>query len=456
MSSIQEPQGSEMTPLSVSAISQYIKYKFDHDPYLRQVVVTGEVTDFRKRKTHQYFALKDDNAKIRVTMFANDFRKIDFNLEDGMKVIITGYVSTYLQGGSYSLIAKKMVPDGIGALYQQFLKQKKALQQEGLFAVEHKKPLVKYPKKIAVITSREGAVIRDIITTVNRRYPIVQLVLYPAAVQGADAVASIVARLKEVNLTGGYDTIILGRGGGSLEDLWAFNETPIVRAIYESNIPVISSVGHETDTTLADLAADVRAATPTAAAELATPVLTDELANISGYANRLTQAMAHRFSLAEQAFQNTMSSYIFAQPARLYESQAQQLDIVTSRLNQVMQTITTQKIHDFQGLANHLLAAHPNARLQLENQQARQLIMRLNQAVTNVISEKQTDVKHLIAQLAAINPLAVLQRGYAVVQQDDKIIRSTKELTEKTRVKIRLADGTADAIITQINPGKND
>ena len=236
--------------LTVTALTRYIKRKFTADPYMRRVYLTGEISNFRMRPKHQYFSLKDENAVIDVVMFASDFSKVKFRPEEGMKVIVSGRVDVYEGSGKYQFYVETMEPEGIGALYQAFKELQQKLSAEGLFSAP-KKPINRFPKRIAVITSRSGAVIQDIRTTIRRRYPIAQVVLFPAVVQGTQAADTLVARLKEVNARGDFDTIIIGRGGGSIEDLWPFNEEKVARAIFDSKIPVISSVGHETDTTIA-------------------------------------------------------------------------------------------------------------------------------------------------------------------------------------------------------------
>jgi exodeoxyribonuclease VII large subunit len=291
------------TYLTVTALTKYIKHKFEADPYLERVFLTGEISNFRMRpNAHQYFSLKDDKAKISAIMFKGAFNKLKFQPEEGMKVLVIGRISLYEPGGSYQIYIEHMEPDGVGALYQALEKRKKALQEEGLFKEAFKQPLVKYPKKIAVITSPSGAVVKDIITTTKRRYPIVQLVVFPTLVQGDKAADDIVKRIKEVDALGDFDTMIVGRGGGSIEDLWPFNEERVVRAIFESRTPIISSVGHETDVTLADLVADVRAATPTAAAELATPVLREEILKIKEKESRLIQGMDNQIKHKTKTF----------------------------------------------------------------------------------------------------------------------------------------------------------
>ncbi|CAI2600086.1 Exodeoxyribonuclease 7 large subunit [Apilactobacillus kunkeei] len=276
------------------------------------------------RPAHQYFSLKDDNAKISAIMFKSAFDKVKFKPEEGMKVLVTGRISVYEATGNYQIYIDHMEPDGVGALYQAYEQLKKKLTAEGLFSAP-KKTLEKYPKRIAVVTSPSGAVIRDIITTTRRRYPIAQIVLYPAVVQGNAAASDIVRQINRVNEHGDFDTLIIGRGGGSIEDLWPFNEEIVARAIFDSKIPVISSVGHETDTTIADLVADVRAATPTAAAELAVPVLTDVMTDIKNDQVRIFNAFRNKLNQLQQRLAKIQQSYIFKQPERLYDSYVQKL-----------------------------------------------------------------------------------------------------------------------------------
>ena len=258
--------------LSVSSLTKYLKLKFDRDPYLERVYLTGQVSNFRRRPNHQYFSLKDEQAVIQATMWAGTFKKLDFELEEGMKINVVGRVKIYEPSGSYSIIIEKAEPDGIGALAIQFEQLKKKLTEAGYFDERHKQPLPQFVKKIGVVTSPSGAVIRDIITTVSRRFPGVEILLFPTKVQGEGASQEVAANIALANEREDLDLLIVGRGGGSIEDLWAFNEEVVVQAIFESRLPVISSVGHETDTTLADFVADRRAATPQEAASLATPV----------------------------------------------------------------------------------------------------------------------------------------------------------------------------------------
>ncbi|WP_278915844.1 exodeoxyribonuclease VII large subunit [Ligilactobacillus agilis] len=435
--------------LTVSALTKYLHAKFTRDPYLQKVYLTGEISNFRKRPRHQYFSLKDDGAKIDVVMFEYSFNRLKFQPENGMKVLVTGRVDLYEANGNYQIIIDEMQPDGIGALYQAYEQLKAKLAAEGLFS-RPKRPLVKFPRRIAVITSESGAVIKDIITTTRRRYPLVQLVLFPAVVQGDAAADSLIGRLKEVNARGNFDTIIIGRGGGSIEDLWPFNEEKVARAIVASQIPVISSVGHETDTTIADLVADQRAATPTAAAELATPVLQEELVKLKTQANRLTQAFSQLIRYRQQELAKLMNSYIFKQPQRLYENYAQKLDLLESRQTQALAVIIQQNKQLTANLTQRLLQQTPAQRLALEKQALARQKERLIQAVTHYLHDYETHLLRSIQSLEMLSPLKVMGRGFSYVTVADQVIKQSKDLHVNDQVTLHLVDGEATAKILSV------
>lgn len=434
--------------LSISALTNYLKRKFDADPYLEKVFLTGEISNWRLRPTHQYFSLKDDNAKINATMFQGNFKKIKFQPEEGMKVLITGRISLYGPSGSYQIIVDSMQPDGVGALYQAYEQLKQKLQSEGLFD-RPKRPLTRFPKRIAVITSPSGAVIRDIITTTQRRYPIAQLVLYPAVVQGDNAVGSLVTRLQQV-AQGNYDAVIIGRGGGSIEDLWPFNEEAVARAIVAMPMPVVSSVGHETDTTIADLVADVRAATPTAAAELVTPRLDEELVNLQQLENRLQTAMLNRVKFAKQQVARQMQSVVFSNPQRLYDGYVQRVDLATERLIKAMQQRVVSANNRYQLATRRLpLLQYRQQVLQLEkhiNVTQRQLI----QASDRIVKDKQQQVAKQMQALNLVSPLNILSRGYSLATKDNQVIKSTRNVQVNDEIMLRVNDGTLIAQVTEI------
>ena len=436
--------------LTVTALTKYIARKFTYDPYLERVYLVGEISNFRLRERHQYFSIKDENAKIEAVMFQSNFSRIKFKPEDGMKVLVTGRIEVYEQTGKYQINIETMQPDGVGALYQAYEQLKAKLAQEGVFS-RPKRPLVKFPKRIAVITSPSGAVIRDIITTTRRRYPIVQLVLFPAEVQGEYAKDSLVGRLKEVNSRGDFDTIIIGRGGGSIEDLWPFNEEEVARAIAASKIPVISSVGHETDTTLSDLAADVRAATPTAAAELATPVLADEILKLKDYQIRLAQAMKRIIQLKQQRLSKLQKSYIFRQPERLYDGFMQKIDLLETRLlGNIQQKLQTEH-QRLLVLNGRLQKCSPQQLIQERQHRVANLEEHLIERTKNLVTAKEQQYFRANHALALLNPLNVMGRGFSyVTDSDDQVIKSVDSLTVHDQLSLHLKDGTAQVEVQKV------
>jgi exodeoxyribonuclease VII large subunit len=400
--------------------------------------------------SHQYFSLKDERSKISAIMFKGAFQKLKFSPKEGMKVMVIGRVALYEASGNYQIYIDHMEPDGVGALYQALAELREKLDKEGLFS-QPKKPLPRYPKRIAVITSPSGAVIRDIITTVKRRYPIAQLVLFPTLVQGDKAAADIVKNIKKSESMD-FDTMIIGRGGGSIEDLWPFNEESVARAIAASPIPIISSVGHETDTTIADLVADVRAATPTAAAELAVPVLSEEILRIKEKQARLEQAFLHQLQRKKERFDRLQQSYIFKQPNRLYEAQSIQLDRLTQQLQQNMTVLVNQRERELMQYSNRLAQANPITRVHQTQQQMIYLQERLQQQMQGYLESKQRRVQQAITSLDLLSPLKTMGRGFTYTTQEEHVIRSVKALKEK-EMTVHFVDGTVKASILEIEEG---
>ena len=412
--------------VTVSALTKYIKYKFDKDPHLGRVYLTGEISNFRLRPTHQYFSLKDENAIISATMFQSAFKKIQFRPEEGMKVLVIGKVSVFEKSGQYQINIEHMEPDGVGALYLAYEQLKKKLEAEGLFSLP-KKPIPQFPKKIAILTSESGAVIQDIQTTVARRFPIVQLVLYPTVVQGVHAVNSILKNLDLVEQED-YDVVIIGRGGGSIEDLWAFNEEPVVRRVAELSIPVISSVGHETDTTLIDFVSDMRAATPTAAAEIATPVLMEIHQQLRNLQTRLEQALTRQLQIKRERMQALANASIFQNPERIYQIYQQRVDQLEMRLQQMMQQSVQQKRQQLLKNQHRLELGSPSRRVQTEKQALQYLAKRLEQAQIQLMKDKKQQFQRAIQQLDLLSPLKIMNRGYGILQQEETIIKSVDQL----------------------------
>lgn len=414
--------------LTIRALTAYLKRKFDADPYLEKVYVTGEISNLgRRRGRHLYFSIKDPEgqAVISAAMFSYANR-LKFVPEEGMKVNAVGRIQVYEPSGTYSIILEQMTPDGIGELFLAYEQLKKKLAAEGLFQLP-KRPLPVFPKKIAVVTSPTGSVIEDIARTVQRRFPMAQVVLFPALVQGDKAAASVVKQIKRIDASGEYDTLIVGRGGGAIEDLWAFNDETLARTIAAAKIPIISSVGHETDNTLADLVADHRAATPTAAAELATPVTLAQLvARLNELQLRLTVRMKALITSRQQRLARVAQRPIFQQPDRLYVGYNQRVDQLSQRLSQQMQ----QRL---------VMAQH-----QLDNLTQRQ--RQLRQTLLQAPREK---VQLLTAKLDLMSPLKILTRGYVVLSKADQVVRHVDELQPEDKVTVRLADGQATAKIIE-------
>ena len=443
--------------LTVSALTQYIKRKFEVDPYLGKVYLTGEISNYRPRpNTHQYFSLKDDHAKISAIMFKSAFAKVKFQPEVGMKVLVVGRISLYEPTGSYQIYVERMEPDGIGALYQAYEQLKEKLATEGLFSAP-KKPLPRFPKRIAVVTSRSGAVIRDIITTVRRRFPIAQIVLFPAQVQGDAAAPEIARQIERANATDNFDTLIIGRGGGSIEDLWPFNEEVVARAIAASALPVISSVGHETDTTIADLVADVRAATPTAAAELAVPVYNDVLLQLNQDRTRVFNAFQNYVQRDRQRLNKLSGSYVFTQPNRLYEGYLQKLDFLNERLRQAGQNNVNAANQQLLQLNQRLQQQTPIHRVRQAQTQVANLQQRLVRNTQLVYQNKQQQLARTVQSLDLLSPLKIMSRGYAfVTAEDEQIVHGTHQLKPDQAVAIHFSDGEATAKITKIDGGKQN
>ena len=437
--------------VTVSALTKYIKYKFDKDPHLGRVYLTGEISNFRLRPTHQYFSLKDENAIISATMFQSAFKKIQFRPEEGMKVLVIGKVSVFEKSGQYQINIEHMEPDGVGALYLAYEQLKKKLEAEGLFSLP-KKPIPQFPKKIAILTSESGAVIQDIQTTVARRFPIVQLVLYPTVVQGVHAVNSILKNLDLVEQED-YDVVIIGRGGGSIEDLWAFNEEPVVRRVAELSIPVISSVGHETDTTLIDFVSDMRAATPTAAAEIATPVLMEIHQQLRNLQTRLEQALSRQLQIKRERMQALANASIFQNPERIYQVYQQRVDQLEMRLQQMMQQSVQHKRQQLLKNQHRLELGSPSRRVQTEKQALQYLAKRLEQAQGQLMKDKKQQFQRVIQQLDLLSPLKIMNRGYGILQQEETIIKSVDQLEVNQELTIQLVDGTVRSKVTSVEKG---
>ncbi|MCY7109400.1 exodeoxyribonuclease VII large subunit [Streptococcus oralis] len=437
--------------LSVTTLTKYLKMKFDKDPYLERVYLTGQVSNFRKRPTHQYFSLKDDHAVIQATIWSGIYQKLGFDLEEGMKINVIGRVQVYEPSGSYSIIIEKAEPDGVGALAIQFEQLKKKLTEEGLFQERFKQPLPQFAKRIGVVTSRSGAVIRDIITTVSRRFPGVDILLYPTKVQGDGAAEEIARNIARANQREDLDVLIIGRGGGSIEDLWAFNEEIVVRAIFESRLPIISSVGHETDVTLADFVADRRAATPTAAAELATPVTKlDLLTHLQNQEKRMATAVQNVLSRKKEALKKCSQSVIFRQPERLYDGYLQRLDQLQLRLKQSLRTRISDNKQLVQARTHRLVQLSPVTKIQRYQDRLGQLDKLLRSQMALVYDAKVAEVKRLSEALLMLDTSRIVARGYAIVKKEESVVDSVESLKKKDQVTLLMRDGQVELEVKDV------
>ena len=437
--------------LSVTTLTKYLKMKFDKDPYLERVYLTGQVSNFRKRPTHQYFSIKDDHAVIQATIWSGVYQKLGFGLEEGMKINVIGRVQIYEPSGSYSIIIEKAEPDGIGALAIQFEQLKKKLSEEGLFQEGFKQALPQFPKRIGVVTSRSGAVIQDIITTVSRRFPGIDILLYPTKVQGEGAAEEIARNIVRANQQEDLDVLIIGRGGGSIEDLWAFNEEIVVRAIFESRLPVISSVGHETDVTLADFVADRRAATPTAAAELATPVTKlDLLTHLQNQEKRMTTAVQNVLFKKKEALKKCSQSVIFRQPERLYDGYLQRLDQMQLRLKQSLRTQISDNKEKLQIRRHKLMQLSPVTKVQRYQDRLEQMDKLLRSQVALVYDAKVAEVKRLSEALIMLDTSRIVARGFAIVKKDESVVDSVANLNKKDLVTLLMRDGQVELEVKDV------
>lgn len=401
--------GVKLAVHSVSALTQYIKRMFQAEDMLHHVSVEGELSNYKMYASgHCYFTLKDETASLKCVMFKSRARLLRFQPENGMKIVAAGEISVYERDGAYQLYAERLLPAGAGELSIAFEQLKARLGAEGLFDAAHKKGLPSFPRTIGVVTSLSGAVLRDIYRVSKRRDPKIRLALYPALVQGEGAAAEIASAIRFFNEKYPVDLLIIGRGGGSMEDLWAFNEEPVVRAIYDSAIPVISAVGHETDTTLADYVSDVRAATPSQAAEIAVPEAAVQSRRIAEYEARLHKAVQSRLAYERERTARLSAAFLKRQPQALLAARRQRLDAASEALFQGMRRIFLEKRHAFR-----------------------------------VAAEK----------LEMLSPLHVIGRGYSIVEKSGRTVRSMKELTVGDEVLVRLSDGGFDAVVRHVQEG---
>ena len=415
--------------LTITQLSKYLKYKFDEDVNLRKVYLKGEISNFKAHtRGHYYFTLKDENSRINAVMFSSSTSKLKFIPIDGMKVLVEGKVTVYEATGGYQIYVSDMLEDGIGNLYIAFEQLKEKLAKEGLFDKERKRKITKMPKKIGIVTASTGAAIRDILTTLKRRYPICETILFPALVQGEKAAEDIVKKIEIAN-TYDIDTLIVGRGGGSIEDLWPFNEEIVARAIYNSKVPVISAVGHEIDFTISDFVADLRAPTPTAAAELAAVDINTVNEYLETSKIRNYNAINNIINNLKEKISNLKESYVLKKPGNIYEVKEQKLDMLIDKLNiNINNIIEKNKVLLFKYKESYILN-NPEMLYKFKSQH----------------------LDNIISKLQVLNPMNTLKRGYSITKLDNKVVSSIKNIKKDNLLTIKLKDGIIDIKVVKVS-----
>lgn len=413
--------------ITVSQLSRYLKFKFEQDANLNHVFLKGEISNFKAHtRGHLYFTIKDESSRINAVMFLGQASKLAFTPEDGMKVMVTGHISVYEATGGYQIYVDEMIQDGVGNLYIEYEKLKKKLASEGLFDPSKKKKIPKFPETIGIITAPTGAAIKDILSTIKRRWPITKTILFPSLVQGASAAPEIVKQIKkaqEFNL----DILIVGRGGGSIEDLWCFNDEEVARALYECKIPVISAVGHEIDFTIADYVADLRAPTPTGAAEMAVPNQTDFYNYLNQVNIRLNKSMTNYIKNNREKLETLKNSYILKNPISIYQIKEQKFDTLYEKLRLIMDNIL---INERKNLDN-------------KNDKVKTLIERY-------LDKNKNQYISLLNKLEILNPILTLKRGYTITKVDNNVISSVKKVKKNDTVTVDLVDGSLITIVNEI------
>ena len=436
--------------LTVTAITKYIKYKFDQDPHLQNVFIKGEISNFKRHSSgHLYFALKDDKGVLSAMMFKSNANQLSFEPKEGDQVLIEGRIGVYESRGSYQIYVQTMQLDGIGLLYEKFEALKKELAEKGYFNADHKLSIPKYPKKIAVLTASTGAAIRDICSTLDKRYPLAEQVLISTLVQGKGAKDNIINNIKEADSMG-VDVIIVGRGGGSIEDLWSFNEKEVVEAIYNCSTPIISAVGHETDTTLSDFVSDVRAATPTQAAVIATPDINALYQLIQNARQYLTKHITQDIQREKQRLNQLSSYYKLKTPSLLYDQETQLLDDYQKQLNRNLEQTILRYKHRMDILQNKLRIGPISNRVFQYRQDFDRLKYEQNQLINRIFTDKKQLLANKLVQLDTLSPTQTMLRGYSIIEKDDKIITSKDDLSVEDEITVNLKDGKIKANVKEI------
>lgn len=440
--------------ITVSALNNYLKRKFEADIHLGHVYLKGEISNCKiHSRGHIYFSLKDETSVISAIMFETNARSLNFEPKDGTKVFAEGKVTVYEGSGKYQIVVTKMQPDGIGELYIAYEKLKKKLEAEGLFRKELKKPIPKYPHCIGIVTAPTGAAIRDILSTIKRRFPIAETILFPALVQGETAKNSIAAQIAKAQ-DYELDVLIVGRGGGSIEDLWAFNEEIVARAIYDSRIPIISAVGHEVDFTIADFVADLRAPTPTGAAEIAVPNMSDVFKLLENYKIRLETNMAKKIEFGYKKLDALKNSYVLKNPLAIYEVKEQRLSMLIDKLENFITTLLKNRRERLTNITSSYILKKPLTFYEKDKEKIKLLTMRLKSSIEAYSKNQSNHYNLLLEKLDLLNPLGILKKGYAVVSKDKHPITDYREIKKDDFVNIRLHEGILIAKVEEAKESK--
>lgn len=427
--------------ITVSALNKYLKYKIENDPNLGIVFLKGEISNFKNHsRGHFYFTLKDDTSRINAIMFQGNASKVKFTPKDGMKVLVCGRVSVYEASGAYQIYVEELQEDGVGNLYIAFQELKEKLQKEGLFLESHKKRIPKIPNTIGIVTAPTGAAIKDILSTIKRRWPMAKTILFPSLVQGEFAKDDIVKNIKLAN-TYPIDVLIVGRGGGSIEDLWPFNEEIVARAIYESRVPIISAVGHEVDFTIADFVADMRAPTPTGAAEIAVPNLEDVKNYFTQINIRLKKTISHKISQESEKLNFIKTSFIFKNPYRMYEIKEQMFTNLYDKLESITNLYLKNKYDRLEKVKNSFIFKNSNILVVDKVYSYNDLIKRLNLGMDKLLHDRTNNYLNLLNKIEVLNPITTIKRGYSITKCLDKAIYSIKKVQKGDIIKTQLADG---------------
>lgn len=438
--------------LSVTALTKYIKQKLETDPHLHDVWLKGEISNFNHHsRGHMYLTIKDDQASVRAVMFAGTNRNLKFVPENGMEVLIRGEIGVFEPFGQYQLYIQQMEPDGLGALHLAYEQLKEKLSKKGLFDQQYKQSLPSYPEQIGIITSPTGAAVRDIISTIQRRYPLTQITIIPAIVQGQHGAKSICEAIQIANDQATFDVLIVGRGGGSIEDLWNFNEEKVAEAIFASNIPIISAVGHETDQTIADYVADFRAPTPTAAAEIAVPDKQDLLSEISQKRQFLHHLFHTDLKNLRKHLQHLQQSYAFRYPDQLVKQKEQELDRHHERLVQTMSQNIQAKKEKLANINTRLLTQSPIKAIDQSFKQLEDKNKQLCRSMDHYIKERGNHLALFLEKLTLLNPLEIMKRGFAVpYTEKGTIISSRKQVAKDDLLEIQVKDGRIDCQVLDV------